>query len=755
MALGNAKVQRLAHAWPLVMVLTVVLVGAILIAVLPVWINPNLGVQNDPYITKLIYPTIGNPAIVVKGSNLVVEFDPREQDFRDEFQKVSGFKVKAKTSNGVAIINDDLPLKSASIGYSSQWPEYARSGGQDRRIYRLTVTVPRDLPHDLYDLTVQVKAGDVTLSDTQAHALEAIDAYKDDFTFVQLTDVHVWGPEIEYPGCTYHERSGRPNGIDPKRKGAIYYQKAIDQINITRPDFVVLSGDCMFGQRYFAQDNGPPWGETTEYQYEMRWFYQETLRLDVPVYIVMGNHDSYNEGAGGAHEDWFKNWRKFYGPVYHSFDYGDYHFVASNSQDWKPGQRKLVDWEGVLLQPRKYKGNLTTGGDKAEKGITYERLAALDETKYTGELAWIRDDLKAHQGAKMRVMVMHHDPYKANGTGEMWGEASGDSLMSRLKYGLSKVLGMGDGQGRLAIMKLMQDYRVALEISGHDHSDYVATMASAIADLGNDFVDVFTWKGGGGKVRYVNTTSTQFQVASDSDKYPGYRRIRIAGGNVLSYNYKAPRWSCPWYEDTNVGGITNLGKLTRPAISQKVAGGTGAAPGATVETKNSLDVSVPAYGEVALPVLSGGYFYAIDGGKFGESYPAGGKNQGKQVYQLLGEAPARGSATVGVQKSTSPDATPPAGIVSINDGATSTASTTVSLGFAASDAGGAGVGSTMISNAPYFKGSVWEPYRATATWDLADGAAGKRTVYVKFRDAAMPGNESKTVTATIDYVPGR
>ena len=736
------------------MVLTVILVGAILLAVLPVWINPNIGVQNDPHITKLIYPTIGNPAIVVKGADLTIEFDPREQDFGDGFQRVSGFNVNVKTSNGVALINDNLPVKAASIGYSTQWPEYARTRSEDRRIYRVTVTVPRDLPHDLYDLTVRAKAGDVTLTDTQPHALEAVDAYRDDFTFVQITDVHVWGPEIEYPGCTYHERSGRPNGIDPKRKGAIYYQKAIDQINITRPDFVIMSGDCIFGQRYFVQDNGPPWGETTEYQYEMNWFLQETMRLDVPVYMVMGNHDSYNEGAGGAHEDWFTNWRKFYGPVYHSFDYGDYHFVAANSQDWKPSQRQLVDWEGLLLQPRKYKGNLMAGGDKAGKGITYARLAALDDSRYTGELAWIRDDLKAHQASKMRVMVMHHDPYKADGSGEMWGEASGNSLMSKLKFGLSKVLGMGDGQGRLAMLKLMQDYHVALEISGHDHSDYVATKSSAIAGLGNDFVDVFTWKGGGGEVRYVNTTSTQFQTGGDSDKYPGYRRIRIAGGNVVSYNYKAPQWSYPWYADTNVGGITNLGGLTKPAISQKVTNEPPATPGATVETSNTLDVPVPSFGEVALPILSGGYFYTITGGTFGELYPVG-NHQNKQVYQLLSEAPAEGAATVTVRKSANPDTTRPEGIVSINGGAPSTAATTVSLGFAASDAGGAGISLMMISNTPDFAGAAWEPYRTSASWEFPGGAAGKRTVYVKFRDAAMPGNESKTVKASIEYVPGR
>jgi len=733
------------------MVLCVLLAGGIAIAVLPVWINPHIGVQNDPHITKLIYPTFGNPAIALKGSNLVVEFDPREQDFTDQFEAVSGFKARAKTSNGAMSVTESLPVVSASIGYTSRWPEYAQTKSEDRRIYLVTVSIPRDLPRDLYDLTVEANSGNVPLSDTQPHALEAVDSYKDNFTFVQLTDIHVWGPEIEYPSCTYHERSGRPNGQDPNRKGAVYYQKAIDQINLTRPDFIVMSGDCIFGQRYFVQDNGPPWGETTEYQYEMQWFYQETMRLDVPIFMVMGNHDSYNEGHGGAHEDWFANWRKFYGPVYHGFDYGDYHFVAANSQDWLANQRRLVDWEGVLLQPGKYKGNLTSGGDKAEKGITAERMAALDESKYKGELAWIRDDLKAHQASKMRVMVMHHDPYKADGSGEMWGEAAGNGLMAKLKYGLSKVLGMGDGQGRLAMMKLMQDYRVGLEISGHDHSDYVATKAMAESQLGDNFEDVFSWKGGGGEVMYVNTTSTQFQTGGESDKYPGYRRINIDRGKVVSFNYKEPKWSYPWYAGTNVAGITNQAELTQPAIAQTSTDQPG---GRKLEINNTLDVPMPTYAEVTLPALSGGFFYTLSGGAFGESYAPTGK-PGNMVYQVMSQAPAHGSAAVSIQKSASPVKLAPAGNVSINGGAPSTTATTVGLSFSASDAGGAGVSAMMISNTSDFKGAAWEPYRTGTAWNLPGGAAGVRTVYVKLRDAAMPGNESQVVKASINYVPGK
>jgi 3',5'-cyclic AMP phosphodiesterase CpdA len=736
------------------MVLVVLAVGTLISAMLPTWINPNLGVQNDPRITKLVYPTFGNPAIIAKGQNLQVEYDPREQDFGDEFVKASGFKARVTTSNGPAKITRWLPVVASQIGYSTQWPEYGRTTFRDRRMYLVTLQVPRDLPRDLYDLTVLADIEGISISDTQPHALQSVDAYKDDFSFVQITDVHVWGQEIYYPGCTYYERSPRPNGTDQNRKGAIYYQKEIDQINLARPDFVVMSGDCMFGQRYFIQDNGPPWGETTEYQYEMLWFYQETLRLDVPVFMVMGNHDSYNEARQGAHEDWFDNWRKLYGPSYHAFDYGDYHFVASNSQDWTARQRQLIDWEGVILQPKKYKGELRGGGDGPAPGITQARLDALDDSSYKGELGWIRDDLKAHQGSKMRVMVMHHDPYKTAGSGEMWGEASGGGLLARLKYEMTRILGMGEGEGRLAIIKLMQDYHVGLEISGHDHSDYVATRAAEKAIQGPAFVDAFTWKGGGGEVKYVNTTSTQFQSASSSLKYPGYRKIHIVNGEVLSFNYKDPKWSYPVYKGTSVGGVTDLGKLTEPAIAAEVKP-TADSSGADIQVANSLDVPLEgAYMELALPYLSGGYYYTITGGVFGEIYPNKDQAPDKLLVQVLVNVPQQGSAVIAVRKSTAPDTSAPVGTGAINGGARTTGTQNVKLTLKAADSG-AGVSDMMVSNTPDFKDASWEPYRTSIAWTLGGGGAGTRTVYVKFRDAAMPGNESQPAQAGITYVPGR
>jgi hypothetical protein len=742
---------RLAHAWPLIAVMLILVAGTAILAVQPAWLNRHLGIQDSPKITKLIYPTFGNPAIVVKGQSLTLEFDPRKQHWWWIFPRPMSFKVSARTSNGPAKVTRNLEVTNTEIGYSSRWPEYARSKAQDHRIYLVTVAVPLDLPHDLYDVGIESTLVLRTTKDMQPHALEAIDEYSDNYSFVQLTDIHVWGPEISYPGSNYHERSSRPNGIDPKREGAIYYRKAIDQVNLMHPDFAIFSGDYMFGQRYFVQDNGPPWGNTTEYNYEMMWFYQETMRLDVPVFIVMGNHDSYNEGDEGAGEDWFVNWRKLYGPVYHSFDYGDNHFIAANSQDWSAKQRVLNDWFGVILQPTKYKGQFQAGADKCLPGITQTRLDNIDEASFTGQLAWIRDDLKAHQGAKMRAIVMHHDPYKTDGSGEMWGADAGTGTTSGLKHLMGKVLDMGDGLGRLGMMKLMKDYRVSFEISGHDHSDYVATRAQAAQDLGTNFVDVFSWKGGGGEVKYINTTSTQFQSDGPWPYYPGYRRIWIDNGRVASFNYKDPKWSYPWYAGTNTGGETDLGALVSPAISLDLERPN--ATTAVLNINNTLDVPLPsAYDEVEMPPLTGGYYYVADNANVPDFYVDPGKNGGT-VYQVTTDVPARSTKTVQLRKSDTPDANPPKGTLTIDGGTRITSARLVTLTINAQDMGGAGLRDMMVSNRRDFAGQEWRPYQQSMQWDLDPGWSGLRTVYLRVRDLAVPPNMSDVIEAHIFYLP--
>ncbi len=734
--------RRRISPWFLVILILIILL--VLGMPSPSETDEELGMKDKYKITKLIYPTLGNPSITKSGNNFTVEFDPREQNFDQPFIPLYAFQAEVRSSNDKYPVIKKLPVFSFKVGYSSRWPEYKKTGTENRRIYLVTIGVPDSLPHDLYDLTVKAEKEDGTwLTDAQPHALQAVDSYHDPFSFCQLTDIHVFGPECSYPApsCTYHQRSERPNGEDSDRKGAIYYQKAIAQINRIKPDFCVFSGDYMFGQAYFTQDQGPPWGETTEYQYEMSWFYEETLKLDVPVFMSIGNHDGYNEGDNAAEEDWFTNWRKLFGPLYHSFDYGDYHFLVLNSMDWDASERTLDDSSGIILQPTKYMGQFRSSGDPWASGVTRERLAQIDESKLKGQLAWIRDDLSAHRDAKMRICVMHHDPWRTDSYGDMWasfGARKGDFVKS-LVLKVKGLLDMGNGEGRLAIIKLMLDNEVALEVSGHEHSDYVGSIP---------------WTSGVGELLFVNTVCTQFPEDGESERYPGYRRVWINKGKVESYNYKEPYWSYPWYEGTNVGKTTDLGSLETPAIVSTFKPEPGNAQDLACTVENHLEKPLPnAYIEFPMPYSPDGYYYEVSNGTFSDVYDVQTDSSFRRICQVYADVAPGEKKIVRVHRNTTPEEKAPTGTLEINDGATTTTSTDVTLDISARDEGGAGLKDMMISNTPDFRSAEWERYRSKVPWALSSGTPGERTVYIKLRDRSMPGNVSPVIESSIAVSP--
>jgi 3',5'-cyclic AMP phosphodiesterase CpdA len=675
------------------------------------YIGSALGIQDTPKITKLIYPTFGNPVIAKKGENFTIEYDPRAGNSSLPVPAVTGFKALLTSTNEPYPVTKELPVISSQQAFSREWPNLS-----NYTVYRVTVNAPLSLPDHLFDLTVQARTGGAWVTDMQPHAVQTVNQYKDHFSFCQLTDIHMFGPELARPYVVQKERGARqPNG-----PGAVYYQKAIAQVNRMKPDFCVFTGDFDYCQSYYTQDEGAPWGICTEYEFEASWFYEETLKLDVPVYMVPGNHDGYNEGQNAAHEDGQENWKKLFGPLYHSFDYGNYHFLALNSMDWPPSLRETFNWFWFILQPYKYKGQLRGGGDPYADGLHFE-LVPPEET-FTDQLAWMRDDLKAHQGAKMRIVAMHHDPMKASG--HQWKD--------------DPIIGMGNGEGRLASVDLMRKYNVALEISGHDHWDGFSTI---------------DWTSGGGQVKFVNTTSVEFQADGDSPYYPGYRRIWINDGQVESYNYLDPMYSYPVYDGTNVGGTTNLHNLSTPAVESTFsAGPPWNAQDVSCTIADHLIKPLPAaYMEFPMPYLSGHYYYVVENGGVGEAYDDRDFNPDHRTYEVTSDVNPGELKTVRVHRSGAPDLIPPSGSVKINGGAVSTKSRNVTLTLEAADAQ-SGIKDMMISNDRSFRGASWEDFQPSKSWSLEAGPGGRRTVYVRLRDLAMPGN-TITVSATIMYKP--
>ncbi|MCX5973285.1 MAG: metallophosphoesterase, partial [Coprothermobacterota bacterium] len=321
-------------------------------------------------INQVIYPSFGNPAILRCGDQLTIEFDPRDQNWSLPFPVYQEFSAFLRTSNGSFPLTKTLRVDGFTIGYSAQWPEYAQARNTNARIYLVKVAVPADVPSDLYDLTLSGKGQDgVWLLDSQPHAVSVVAQFKQDYTFCQMTDIHVWGPEAKYPGASTQDKNYRHTDYrETDGYGAAYYHKAIEQVNLTKPDFAVFTGDYDFSQKWLYKQNYAEYsayrdtiygGRTYEPYFEMDWFYQETLKLDVPVFMTLGNHDSYsryNLFNTKLEEDYMNSWRNLFGPQYFSFDYGpDAHFLALNSNDWSSSQRNL-HWAipNVILVPGKW-----------------------------------------------------------------------------------------------------------------------------------------------------------------------------------------------------------------------------------------------------------------------------------------------------------------------------------------------------------------------------------------------------------------
>jgi 3',5'-cyclic AMP phosphodiesterase CpdA len=721
--------------WPLV---AIVIFSLLAILLWPVFtaLPGDLGIQKRALINELIYPTFGNPAIVKKGTNLTIEFDPRNRAFDEDFVKLKDFDVSVETSNDPFPATMDLPIRSVKVGVSTHWPEYAKAND---KIYLITVEVPEELIDDLYDILMAgTNAEGERVIDTQPHALKAVENFHDTFTFAQLTDIHMYGPECEYPSANYHLRSQRSDGStsDKNKQGAVYYQNVIQQINLEKPEFCVMTGDFMFGQSYFLRDQGSPWGITTEYEYEQMWFYEETMKLDVPVYLGLGNHDSFTEGNNAAHEDWFENWRRMYGPTYYAFDYGDYHFQMWNSQDWPVKERALSDY-GVSIQSDKYKGQIRGGGDLWSPGSSIPRMNAIDETKFTGQLKWIHDDLKSHMSSKMRIVGTHQDPWRSNGSGGMWASAGSDS--TGFIGGIKSMMGFagkyGNGTGRLAAAKMLLEYDVALELSGHYHSDHV---------------EWCPWFDGNGATFFVNTTCTQFNTDGLSRSYPGYRRIEVVNGQLASVNYQDPDWSYPIYAETRIGQVNNLGAFSEPALQSVFVPEPTFSEDVSLWIGNALKKPFRStFTKVTMPYLNGGYYYQVTNGRVRSAHDDNDVLPGYRVFEIRADVGANSNTQVRIAKSAAPDKDPPGGTVLINGGAPVTNSLAVTLTLSGVDSA-SGIKDVLVSESPDFKGARWTPWRDSLDWTLNPAPPGRRTLYVMFRDYAMPPNVSAPVQASIN-----
>lgn len=109
--------------------------------------------------------------------------------------------------------------------------------------------------------------------------------------------------------------SDRTGGHRPK-----VFSRAIDQLNLLQPEFVLSVGDLIEGYTKDKKAIARQWNEFQSY----------TSRLDMPFFYVVGNHDLTNPTMGDA-------WKEKFGRTYFEFIYREVLFLALDTED-PPGK---------------------------------------------------------------------------------------------------------------------------------------------------------------------------------------------------------------------------------------------------------------------------------------------------------------------------------------------------------------------------------------------------------------------------------
>lgn len=230
----------------------------------------------------------------------------------------------------------------------------------------LNAYLPANLLYGLYDLKLNCTGPDSL--DISEHAIYVIPEYKKEFTFIQVTDTHLpshlfWGDE----------------GLETDFTEIEDFEAVIDDINIINPDFVLHTGD-------FIND-----GEIEALGIPSISLAKSLLhKLDVPLYMVAGNHDLGGWKKTPAPDGTARRtWWNFFGWKYlsslsptdvttqnYSFNYGKTHFIGLEAYD------NYDKWRKELY------GNTSF---------------------ISSQLMWLNSELAKHSDDSLTVLFYHYD----------------------------------------------------------------------------------------------------------------------------------------------------------------------------------------------------------------------------------------------------------------------------------------------------------------------------------------------------------
>jgi predicted MPP superfamily phosphohydrolase len=251
----------------------------------------SISVNVSFYSEQIVYPSLGCPSIISKDKNesLMILLSEEHDDI-NEYTNVE-YVVLTSVNNPVEYTIYDAEVSSLKR------IKVDNSRLEDELVLRCNVS---GIPSDFYDLLVKTSKNTYTWP----HAVKIIDHEPDDFTFVQLTDLHI-GKQ-----CT---------NLDEKE---IAINKIRHINEYIKPDFIVLSGDMI------------DWSNKRT-GYRSFLDLQEVIKTsESPVFTTPGNHERYNNRLMLLYVPYtnLTPYHVFVNPVSdYSLLYGGYNFVFLNS----------------------------------------------------------------------------------------------------------------------------------------------------------------------------------------------------------------------------------------------------------------------------------------------------------------------------------------------------------------------------------------------------------------------------------------
>lgn len=318
-------------------------------------------------LTVIQRPLVNIPALVLPGDSLPINCvaDPA----------TTGWQA----SLSLGALSVPLPITQAAYNASTGW-------------WTLAATVPASPPlYELYDLRVTASGG---LDDTTRNAVRILQEWRDDYTFVHITDVHL-------PDHAFSDGGGTPADSTE----TVDLRAVIGDINLINPEFVVITGDLI------NEGELEDYLEWRAYTRSQRMLYE----FEVPTFLVAGNHDIGGWSAtppadGTARRDWWRffGWKRLDNPPpgapwrtqNFSFNYGPVHYVGMEAYN------NYDNWRSV------YYGT---------------------DSFIAEQLTWLSQDLAAASASQSQVLFYHKDfqnQLNLGGLGvemALWGHIHSDS----------------------------------------------------------------------------------------------------------------------------------------------------------------------------------------------------------------------------------------------------------------------------------------------------------------------------------------